>query len=283
MSERPETDAFQDYAEQLEMTSRLVGKAMPDCIRSLRLPHGGCGLDAGCGIGLFTPLLAEAIGPEGRVIGLDQNPVFLEMAERETAAGGLGGRVSYVTGNILAPPFPEGTFDWVWCKDAFWPGPPEKGMLGTEMVSGLRGFARVVKPGGLVAILYWSSQMFLPGHPHLEARLQDAFNRTARYLDFTVPEHHFLRAMGWFREAGLRDVRADCVAAHAHGPLTEDMKHSIQACFRMFYDELQPHVSPDDWRAVQRLCRPESPDYLPDRPDYYCFLTYSVFSGRTGD
>lgn len=281
MSDRSDADTFHEYARQLKATFRLVEKAIPDSIRALHLPAGSCGLDAGCGIGLCTSHLAAAVGPEGRVVGLDQNPAFLDLARQAAEERGLADRMSFVNGNILAPPFPAATFDWVWCKDAFWPGPQEMGMLGTKMVSALQEFARVVKPGGLVAILFWSSQMLLPGYPRLETRLQDAFNKTAIYFRVTAPEHHFLRAMNWFQEAGFEEVRADCIAACAHAPLTEEMRQSIQACFQMFYDELQPHVTVEDWQLMLRLCRPQSPDYLLERPDYYCFLTYSVFSGRT--
>ena len=40
-------------------------------INSLDLPYGSIGLDAGCGIGFYTRLLAESIGEDGTVIGVD--------------------------------------------------------------------------------------------------------------------------------------------------------------------------------------------------------------------
>jgi demethylmenaquinone methyltransferase/2-methoxy-6-polyprenyl-1,4-benzoquinol methylase len=34
------------------------------------------------------------------------------------------------------------------------------------------------------------------------------------------------------------------------------------------------------WAEYQRLCLPESPDFILDHPDYYAFFTYSTFRGR---
>src|SRR2546428_7731349 len=40
-------------------------------IADLDLPEGSRGLDVGCGVGLFALWLAEAIGPRGRVVGIE--------------------------------------------------------------------------------------------------------------------------------------------------------------------------------------------------------------------
>ncbi len=48
----------------------------------LGLREGDKVLDVGCGTGLNFPLLAEAVGPTGRVIGLDRSSAMLTMASR---------------------------------------------------------------------------------------------------------------------------------------------------------------------------------------------------------
>ena len=46
-------------------------------IHALELPSGSCGLDAGGRIGLQALMLAETVGPEGRITGLDLSDELL--------------------------------------------------------------------------------------------------------------------------------------------------------------------------------------------------------------
>lgn len=48
----------------------------------LNLKRGDVVLDVGCGTGLNFPLLSEAVGPEGLIIGLDSSPYMLKVARR---------------------------------------------------------------------------------------------------------------------------------------------------------------------------------------------------------
>ena len=52
----------------------------------LKLLPGDTVLDLGCGTGLNFALLARAVGPSGRVIGLDRSPEMLNMARRRVRA-----------------------------------------------------------------------------------------------------------------------------------------------------------------------------------------------------
>jgi len=54
----------------------------------------------------------------------------------------------------------------------------------------------------------------------------------------------------------------------------------LTATLHMFWGETQPEVTPEDWAEFQRLCQPASPDFILNLPDYYAFLTYSLFYGR---
>jgi hypothetical protein len=71
----------------------------------------------------------------------------------------------------------------------------------------------VVRLGGSVAILFWSSQMLLPGHPVLEARLNATRVGIAPYvLPVLRPGRGVVRpsAMwrgGWWKEASAQNSR----------------------------------------------------------------------------
>ncbi len=57
-------------------------------VKRLDLKRGDLVVDIGCGTGLNFPWLQEAIGPEGRIIGVDLTDAMLEQARRRVAKAG---------------------------------------------------------------------------------------------------------------------------------------------------------------------------------------------------
>ena len=246
---------------------------MREAIRALELPPGGRGLDAGCGAGSLTPLLAEAVGPTGHVTGVDTNAAFLAHATQTAEESGLAKRVSFQQGDISNLPFNVDTFDWAWSVDCV-------GFIPPHPVPLLKELARVVKPGGNIAILVWSSQQLLPGHPVLEARLNATTAGIAPFTAGTKPERHHFRALGWFREAGLKAPTARTFVGEVQGPLRDEIRAALSSLFDMRWGNPQSELTSQDWAAYQRLCRPESPDSILNLSDYYAFFTYSMFCGQ---
>jgi len=54
----------------------------------LELKPGDSVLDVGCGTGLALPLLGDAVGPEGRIVGIDQSPDMLGLARNRVELSG---------------------------------------------------------------------------------------------------------------------------------------------------------------------------------------------------
>jgi ubiquinone/menaquinone biosynthesis C-methylase UbiE len=268
----PDMDA---YAQRLAASNPLSELIIPSAIQALQLTPGSRGLDAGCGIGLQALLLAEAVGPAGHVTGLDLSPQFLVHARAVAEKAGLSERISFQQGDVNSLPFDDESFDWVWSANCVGYHPAEPLPL-------LRELARVAKPGGSVAILAWSSQQLLPGYPLLEARLNATSSGIAPFTKGKRPESHFLRALGWFREAGLEEPTAQTFVGDAQAPLSDGMRSALMSLLEMRWPGVQSEVTPEDWAQYQRLCEPESPDFILDLPDYYAFFTYSMFHGKVG-
>ncbi|MDH4219788.1 MAG: methyltransferase domain-containing protein [Candidatus Aminicenantes bacterium] len=243
-------------------------------IQALKLLPGSRGLDAGCGIGLQALLLAEEVGPDGHVAGLDISPEFLLLAERNVKGSGLSERISFHEGDINRLPFDNDSFDWVWSADCV--GYP----TAEEPLPLLRELARVVKPGGKVAILAWSSQVLLPGYPFLEARLNATCSSYIPYVKGKRPESNFLRALGWFHNVGLEESTIHTLIGDVYSPLSDDIRTALISFFEMLWGEPQSDVSQEDLAEYQRLCKPNSPDFILNLPDYYAFFTYSMFLGK---
>jgi ubiquinone/menaquinone biosynthesis C-methylase UbiE len=242
-------------------------------IQALQLPPGSHGLDAGCGIGLQAFLLAEAIGADGRVTGVDIMPELTAYGEALATKAGLSDRVRFRAGDVSCLPFEEETFNWAWSADCI-------GYPAGDLRSLLRELMRVVKPGGSIILLGWSSQQLLPGYPLLEARLNATCSGYIPFFKDKRPETNFMRALSVFHSAGLQDVRAQTFVGEAQAPLSRDERIALTSLFGMLWSAPQPETSAEDWAEYKRLCTPGSVDFILDVPDYYAFFTYSMFRGR---
>ena len=261
------------YIQRLLVTNPLREPVLRSAIQALHLPVGSHGLDAGCGIGLQTVLLAEAVGPSGCVTGLDLSPELLLQAEEITKKSGRSAQISFREGNVNELPFDDDTFDWLWSADCV-------GYPAVDSPSILKELARVVKPGGSVTILGWSSQQLLPGYPMLEARLNAIAPGYALFFKGMKPEWHFLRALGWFHQAGFEASTAHTFVGNVQPPLRKGLRDALLALFEMLWAGAESEATKADWVELQRLCQPDSPDFILDCPDYYAFFTYSLFYGR---
>jgi ubiquinone/menaquinone biosynthesis C-methylase UbiE len=257
-----------------QQLTNLREPVVHSAIQALQLPPGSKGLDIGCGIGSHTLLLAEAVLPAGHVTGLDLSPEQLEHAMKAAQKSGLSQHVSFREGDMNDLPFDDDTFDWIWSMDCVGYAPAEPLPLIWELV-------RVVKPGGSIAILAWTSQQLLPGYPALEARINATSAGIAPFILGKRPEVHFKRALGWFHEAGLEALTAQTFAGTVNAPLSDEVRAELISLFRMRWPGVQSELTPEDWAEFQRLCQPDSQDFILNLPEYIAFFTYTLFGGTT--
>jgi demethylmenaquinone methyltransferase/2-methoxy-6-polyprenyl-1,4-benzoquinol methylase len=259
--------------QNLLQANPLREPTLRSIIDSLKLPNGSHGLDAGCGVGLQTLLLVEAVGAEGHVTGLDILPELLACGEDLVAKAGRSHQITFRAGDVSCLPFDDDSFDWAWSADCI-------GYPAGEVASVLQELLRVVRPGGSVVLLGWSSQQLLPGYPLLEARLNATCSGYIPFLKDQHPEVNFMRGPGALRGAGLEQVKAQTFVGEVQAPLSSGIRTALISLFEMLWGAPLPEVSTQDWVRYKRLCRPDSPEFILDLPDYYAFFTYSMFRGR---
>ena len=247
--------------------------ALRSIIHALGLPQGSHGLDAGCGIGLQAFLLAEAIGPDGHVTGLDILPELLAYGEDLASKRGPSGQVTFRLGDVSCLPFEKHSFDWAWSADCI-------GYPAGKLAPLLGELIRVVKPGGSVILLGWSSQQLLPGYPLLEARLNATCSGYIPFLKEQSPEVNFMRALRVFQDAELEDLRAQTFVGDVCAPLQSGERTALTSLFQMLWGTPGPEAAAADVAEYKRLCTPGGTEFILDLPDYYAFFTYTVFSGR---
>jgi ubiquinone/menaquinone biosynthesis C-methylase UbiE len=261
------------YMEKLYLSDPLQDPLMRRVVRAIGLPEGSRGLDAGCGVGLQIPPLAEAVGPKGHVTGLDIRPEFVDAAKKNIATWGLEARVSLVQGDIYSLPFKDRQFDWIWSASCacYAMGRP---------LQLLEGFRRVLEPGGLLLIVIWSGQQLLPGYPRLEAFLNATAPGIAPFTAGDPPDRHFLRLAGWMRKAGFTEAAAQPFTEGVCTPFDEPIRSALLTLIRMRWLEAEKELSRADRRLYQSITDPSSPDFILDRPDYYGFYTYTLFRAK---
>ena len=259
--------------QNLLQSNPLREPTLRSIIQSLQLPRASQGLDAGCGIGLQALLLAEAIGQDGHVTGLDIMPELLTYGEDLVAKAGLSDQITFRSGDVSCLPFEDNSFDWVWSADCI-------GYPAGELRPLLLELMRVVKPGGSVILLGWSSQQLLPGYSLLESRLNATCSGYIPFLKDKRPELHFMRAMSAFQSSGLENVKTQTFVGDVQAPLSNGLQTALISLFEMLWGMPQPQASAEDVSEYTRLCTPGSPDFILGLPDYYAFFTYTMFRGR---
>jgi ubiquinone/menaquinone biosynthesis C-methylase UbiE len=154
-------------------------------------------LDVACGTGIVARLAAQHVRPSGRVVGFDLNPGMLVVAR--ALAPPQGARIEWREENVNAIPFPDATFDLVFCQQGlqFFPDRP----------AALREMRRVLVPGGRLALSVWRPMQYSPGFVALAMALGRCIASEAAALmqnPFALGSAEELRML--LTDAGFSDV-----------------------------------------------------------------------------
>lgn len=96
-----------DVATQLyRLIGFPLGRARRDAVEALGLVPGDTVVEIGCGTGANFPLLQKAVGPAGRIVGVDLTDQMLEQARRRIRAHGWR-NVDLVLSDAATYEFPD--------------------------------------------------------------------------------------------------------------------------------------------------------------------------------
>jgi demethylmenaquinone methyltransferase/2-methoxy-6-polyprenyl-1,4-benzoquinol methylase len=189
------------------MTLGVDARWRKRAVAETRLRAGDSAVDVCCGTGKLAELIAERVGPFGRIEGIDVSPEMIGNASRRLHSLV---QAHFAVGSALQLPFEDGTFDAATIGFGLRNLP--------DFEAGFREIARVVRPGGRVVCL----ELSLPRSRTVARAYHGTFRRTApvaaRILRAPRDAYAYLpqslegfpnpdQIVESMRSAGLRDVR----------------------------------------------------------------------------
>jgi ubiquinone/menaquinone biosynthesis C-methylase UbiE len=157
-------------------------------------------LDLACGTGIVARQMARAVSPGGSITAVDINPLMLDVAR--TVAASEGASIDFREGDAAHLPFDDQSFDLVTCQHAF--------QFFSDPGAVAREVARVLAPGGRVAIATWQGLDQHPFYERLDAAMMRRFGISGVGQIFSFGEADTLRSL--LSSAGLEDGTVEPVS-----------------------------------------------------------------------
>lgn len=177
-----------------------------DTMKRMNVQKGAKALDVCCGTADWTIALAEAVGNDGEVIGLDFSQNMLKIGKEKVKDYK---QVKLIHGNAMELPFPDNSFDYVTIGFGLRNVP--------DYMQVLKEMTRVVKPGGKVVCLetsqptmfgfkqayYFYFRFIMPFFGKLFAKSYEEYS----WLQESARDFPGMKELAvMFREAGLEHV-----------------------------------------------------------------------------
>lgn len=219
-------------------------------IRDLHLKRGSCVVDAGCGPGLWTPLLAQALGPQGRILGVDISLEALITARQRSQNTWYQEQVVYQQSTIEHLPVSPGSIQNIFTANV--------SQYLAQPVETFRALGHYLTPGGQLTVkdIDFGTLRFYTVDPTLQARIfqaRESWERQ-RVLKGFMYEDSWVgsKLAGYLRAAGYEHVRERGYKVTRRAPLTPDVRTYLQGITEWFICEDAPFLGQDD---IQRWLR----------------------------
>ncbi len=165
-----------------EVIDRSLEPRGPDSLHDFAaeyLKQGATILDAGCRDAAHLIRLLQAHDASG--VGVDPVALHIERAREAVDAAGLGDRIELVHGTIEELDYPDGHFDFVWCRDVV--------PAIADLPGALRALARLLAEDGRILIYTAFTTELL--EPREAVILNRSLGTVAANRDETYVEHEF--------------------------------------------------------------------------------------------
>lgn len=239
-------------------TSKAVERRQMIC--DLQLEAGSVVVDAGCGPGLWTPLLAEAIGPHGQITGVDISAEALVTAQRRSYGKWYRKQVHYKCAALEELPVEVGSADVVFSANV--------SQYLAEPVETFAAMGRYLSNGGRLVIkdIDFGTMRFHTIDTGLQARVLQAredWEQLRVDEGFTFEDSWVgSKLVGYLRAAGYEDVQEKSYRIVRKYPLPKAFRCYLQGIAEWFVCEGAPLLADEDITSWLRCFLDESHNVL---------------------
>ena len=267
--------ALPNYAVRLDAFHRALVDDFRQLVGQLPLVGSERAVDVGCGDGFFTGLLAERL-PHGEAIGLDNSPAYLAAAAERLLPEIDAGRVRLVEGDANGLPLDDASLDAVWSAHSMqsYPNIPHV----------LQEFRRVLRPGGLLAVLETDNihSIMLSWPPHVELAVRQAEHREIGSEDSYIGTYFPRFAPRLLHEAGFEEFSREYVLIRRQQPAGDALERYLQLYLENILEGVGEQL-PEETRArLKALADPGSAQFLPRQENFFFGSLQVLMTARAG-
>lgn len=248
-----------DYDPALKAYHTAFEPELKDAVRRYDLGPAARVLDCPCGDGFYSKLFARHMR-DGEVVAADISDAYLDRARATVGATRVP--VAFERADAYKLQFADASFDLVWCAQSM--------ISLNDPPAAIREMARVVKPGGTVAVLETDEyhHVLLPWPVSLELAVQKAVRAAcvARYgSGAKFAQSRKLR--GAFLDAGLTPTGKRTLAADRVAPFGLAEREFLTHHFRHLRELVKPELKIGELDEFDRFTAADGPDSFLNGPD----------------
>jgi ubiquinone/menaquinone biosynthesis C-methylase UbiE len=213
-------------------------------IQDLGIEQGNFVVDAGCGPGLWTPLLIKAVGPTGRILGVDISTASLIAAQERAVKTYYHQQVQYKLATLEQLPLHYGEADLIFSANVsqYLPDP----------VATFATIGPYLKQGGQLVVkdMDLGTMHFHNVNPDLQARVFEArirWDQERVGYGYSFEDSWIgSKLAGYLRAAGYKNVQEKSYRIERSFPLSKNCRFYLQGIADWFVSEGNPYLSHDD-------------------------------------
>lgn len=259
-----------DWAQLIERIDRQLRSGADWILEALSLRQGERVLELACGPGTLSMMAADAVGREGEVICSDFSQAMVSVARERMTAQGLAaeGRsgIEFRVMDAEAMDLADASIDAVACRMGY--------MLMADPEAALRETARVLAPGGRVALAVWAQAEANPWAALPMKAIAGKLDLPAPPPDapglWSLADERRLRAA--LQDAGLGSIEIEALedtvefdSAEEWIEVTRRLAGPLRALFANLDDEVRAAIEQDMRDAAKQYESADGRVTMPER------------------